>query len=292
MTEPRLASQRIDNLSPGDHRRVAQYIREVAGIQLPDTKRALIESRLRKRQRARGCASLKDYIRLALEEDASGAEKILLLDQLTTNKTDFFREAAHFDFLKNHLRRCWSDWPASRRRQPLRFWSAGCSSGEEPYTLAMVLNALSDELNGLDYRILATDVSTEILRRAKAGVYSQTQIAGIPLAMRKRFLLRHRQPEKPLYRVDASVRQRVVFGQFNLMADSYNFEAPFDFIFCRNVMIYFDNDTREKMLSRFHRVLLPDGLFFIGHSEGLAGNRRDFETLIPTVYRKREGVHG
>lgn len=286
------SSARLDSLSPSDHRRVAQYVREVAGIQLPETKRALIESRLRKRQHALGCSSLRDYIQLALEDDRSGAEKVLLIDQLTTNKTDFFRESTHFDYLTEHLRRCWPGWSSSRRRQPLRFWSAGCSSGEEPYTLAMVLNHLSDELNGLDYRIFATDVSTEILRRAKAGVYSQSQIVGIPLAMRQRFLLRHRQPSKPLYRVDASVRERVVFRQFNLMASSYAFEAPFDFIFCRNVMIYFDHETREKMLSRFHQTLVPDGIFFIGHSEGLAGNRRDFETLIPTVYRKREIVHG
>lgn len=281
-----------DSLSASDHKRVAQFVREIAGIQLPDSKRALIESRLRKRQRELGCASLKDYIRLALEEDDSGAEKVLLVDHLTTNKTDFFREPAHFDFLSEHLRQRWRQASSNGPRRPLRVWSAGCSSGEEPYTLAMVLNQLGEELDGLDYRILATDVSTGILRRAKAAVYTQTQINGIPLAMRQRYLLRHRQPEKPLFKVDASVRRKVDFGQFNLMAASYRFDAPFDMIFCRNVMIYFDNATREQMLHRFHQALAPEGLFFIGHSEGLGGNRRDFESLIPTVYRKREMQHG
>ena len=207
-----------------------------------------------------------------------------MLDALCTNLTGFFREPAHFDLLAEHV------VPACAKRpttgpQRLRIWSAGCSTGEEPYSIATaVLGAVVDP-GAWDIGVLATDLSTKALLTAKKGVYSAKRVEAVPVSLRARcFELVQRRPEK-LYRVRQGVRELIHFARMNLTAP-WPMEGPFDVIFCRNVMIYFEPDTERQLVERFWRLLAPGGLLMIGHSESLATLRHRFRYVQPTVYRK------
>lgn len=275
-----------DPLSERDHRRVAHYIEQVAGIQLPASKRSLIEGRLRKRQRKLGCATLHDYIDLALESDNGVDERIHLIDAITTNKTDFYREPDHFRFLRTHI----IERLAPRRdrgwREPLRIWSAGCSSGEEPYTLAMEMLELRRDYPGFRFEILATDISASSLDSARRAIYPHSRVEDIPLDLRRRYLLRSRDRMADRVRIAPEVRETVRFDTFNLLTDAYSFASPFDVIFCRNVMIYFNLADRTEIVRRFAGSLVSAGLLFIGHSETLNERGATFEQLVPTVYQR------
>lgn len=270
-----------DHLTAQDHRRLATYIEQSAGIQLPDHKRSLIEARLRKRQRATGQTSLHAYVNYALDEYPD--ERVMLIDALTTNKTDFFREVSHFEYLKAYISERQQQGGSD---QAMRFWSAGCSTGEEPYTLAMVLESLTRTYPDFNYRIEATDISVSVLAHARQGIYAHEQIGPIPMAYRKQYLLRKKDHQVDIVKIAAALRQRITFGEFNLLSGPYEAMGKFDVIFCRNVMIYFNNEIRNKLISNFHRALKPGGLFFIGHSEGLSGKTHLFTQLVPTVYEK------
>ncbi|MCV2886442.1 hypothetical protein OE749_17235 [Aestuariibacter sp. AA17] len=264
-----------DRLTPRDHARVASFIHDSVGIQLPEQKRNLVESRLRKRQNALSIPSLGDYIDYAL---STKEEHIHLIDNLTTNKTEFFREASHYPVLETHV----TNWRRSQsEKQHFHIWSAGCSSGEEPYTLAMVLKPLL----GQHFSITATDISLEMLEIASKGLYLRNQIQPIPEGVRKRFLLKHRDKTKPIIKISQDIRQHIRFGQFNLLNDNYAAMPKFNVIFCRNVMIYFSDDIRQRIIRQFLNKLTDDGLLFIGHSESIRGIE-GIEQLVPTVYRK------
>lgn len=268
-----------DNLTPKDHQRVAEFIDAAVGIQLPSHKRSLIESRLRKRQKVNNMATLSKYIDYALADNSP--ETIMLIDALTTNKTYFFRESSHFDYIESFLSN-----NADFRHKTLRVWSAGCSTGEEAFSLAMILENLRKERHISDFRIDATDISVSVLQTAKSGVYTESRIETIPEPMRKLYLLKSRNSEKKLYKICKELRQKVHFGEFNLITGVYPKSGSYDLIFCRNVMIYFNNEQRNNMIRHFNDSLTDSGIFFIGHSEGLTGNNDIFKQIIPTVYRK------
>jgi chemotaxis protein methyltransferase CheR len=278
-----------DALSERDHRRVAAFIEGHAGIQLPASKRSLIEGRLRKRQRALGYGSLHAYIDHALDTAGEG-ERLHLLDALTTNKTDFYREADHFRYLRQHVLGELAAKRAAGWQRPLRIWSAGCSSGEEPYTLAIELLELRRELPGLRFEIVATDISASSLEKARRGIYPHSRVEPIPLPLRKRYLLRSRDRKQDLVRIAPEVREQVSFDSFNLLTDAYDFSPKFDLIFCRNVMIYFNQADRSQIAHRFAATLQPGGLLFIGHSETLNDTGAEFVQQVPTIYRASQGV--
>lgn len=271
--------QSTDRLKEADHRRVAVFVDQHAGIQLPAQKRNLIETRLRKRQRALGFDSLTDYIDFAL--DLNQNEHVLLIDALTTNKTEFFRERDHFDVLVEYVRH---QIPRTiTREKPLDCWSAGCSSGQEPYTIAMVLRHMLLE----DFLIWATDISVSVLERARKAVYPHREADAISLDYRKKYLLRSKDKPSDLIKMSSDIRRHVQFSEFNLVSGNFRSLRPFDVIFCRNVMIYFDSRQRHKIIRQFHSVLRPGGLLFIGHSETITADLFGFRQLVPTVYVKQ-----
>ncbi|MFD2112107.1 CheR family methyltransferase [Thiorhodococcus fuscus] len=289
-----MATERLqqDALSARDHRRVADYVGRVAGIQLPESKHALIEGRLRKRQHARGLRSLRDYIDFALDEQAGAEERPHLIDAITTNKTDFYREPAHFRFLREHV----LGEIAVRRdrgwRVPLRIWSAGCASGEEPYTLAMEMLELRRMHPDFRFEIRATDISASSLAIARTAIYPHQRVASMPLPLRRRYLLRSRDRSLDLVRMAPEVRERVRFASFNLLTDAYDVPDSPDIVLCRNVMIYFSHPDRDRIVARFARILPPGGLLLVGHSESLSGSESSggsgtaFVQIQPAIYRK------
>ena len=262
------------DLTPEDFRRVRQIAYERAGLAIPNGKEGLVRSRVSKRLRERQLTSFKAYLD-DVEASPTGEEMVKLLDLLTTNKTDFFREPAHFDYLLRHIVP-----QAVDQGRPLRIWSAGCSSGEEPYTLAMVLRETLPAR--YDFRILATDISTRVLAAAKAGHFTAQQLVDVSRERRARWFTAT--PDGGATAVP-ELRAPISFAHLNLMS-KWPMRGPFDVIFCRNVMIYFDKPTVTRLVGRFHDLLGAGGHLFIGHSESLTAIEHHYRYVQPAVYAK------
>lgn len=284
MTRDGLPAERAPRLSAGDFARLSRFIYEECGIKMPATKKTMLEARLHKRLRALGMRSFSDYCAF-LFGNSGGDEQVRMIDLATTNKTDFFREADHFAFL---VQRALPEWLRSARGGAgrLTVWSAGCSSGEEPYTLSMVLGEFAAGVAGFDYRVIATDICTEVLEKARLAVYREERAAPVPLHLKRKYLLRSRERSEGLVRVVPELREKVRFRRLNLMADDFGMEERVDIIFCRNVVIYFDRPTQERLLNRFCDQLCAGGYLFMGHSETLNGLDVPLTQVYPTVYRK------
>ncbi len=209
------------------------------------------------------------------------------IDSISTNLTGFFREPAHFDHLAQVVLPQIADRTAGQGRR-LRIWSAGCSSGEEPYTVAIVMNEHIPDLDAWDARILATDLSTRMLARAREGTYEAHRLAEVPGGCLSRYFTCVHPRGERVYRVNDRLRRLVCFARLNLM-EAWPMQGPFDVIFCRNVMIYFDKPTQSRLVEQFWRLLAPGGVLFVGHSESLARVKHGFEYVQPTVYRKGQG---
>jgi len=211
------------------------------------------------------------------------AELICLIDTVTTNTTEFFREPRHFDVLTNKV------LPEFMQRRgavtPLRLWSAGCSTGEEPYTLAMVLSEFGLHAPGFRFGILATDISTQVLDRAMKGIYTDEKLTSTPFEYKKRYMLRGKNNCSGLIRFSPEIRSKIQFQRLNFM-EEFSFGKPMHVVFCRNVIIYFDRKTQENLLGRFCQCLEPGGHLFIGHSESITGMDLPLTPVAPTVYRK------
>jgi chemotaxis protein methyltransferase CheR len=257
--------------------RFRALIYRLSGIALGESKEGLVRSRIGKRMRTLGLRDYDDYLE-HLMSDPSGDEIIHLLDVISTNVTCFFREEDHFRMLADEARR----WSAANRGR-LRLWSAACSTGEEPYSMAMtILDAL--EGRPLDLKILATDLSTRALERAREGMYSAERVADVPVDLRTRYF--QRDSKAPLLRVRPTLRPHVSFARLNLAEVPFPMSGPFDAVFCRNVMIYFDADVRRRLLKEIHRLLRPGGWLFVGHSESLTGLTAGFKAVVASVYVK------
>ncbi len=273
----------VQPLTKVEFARLSDMIRKHAGINLHEGKQELVKARLNKRLRELGMHSYQEYLDF-LQHDSSGDEFIVMLNSISTNVTNFFRESDHFTFLTKTY------FPQLRASKTglhtLRFWSAGCSSGEEPYTLGIVLKEEWAGLDQWDVKILATDLSTKVLNNAKQGIYEAAKLSDVPPALLKRYFT-------PLpgtggtqqFQVKDEVRRLVHFARLNLL-DTWPMRGPFDLIFCRNVMIYFEKKLREQLVQRYWELLAPNGILFIGHSESLAGIEHKFQYVAPTVYRK------
>ena len=279
-------------LTADEFQRVARLIYAAAGIALPPGKEGLVRARLGPRLRQHGLSSVTEYLAF-VEADRSGQERVRLVDVLTTNKTSFFREAEHFHFLGTTvLPALEARWRSGRAAA--RIWSAGCSSGEEPYTIAMVLREQLGAEHAAAARVLATDISTRVLDRARAATYTTETLADVPRDLAGRHFRRaatagagpQGPPGERPHEVVAATRALVRFARLNLMGD-WPMRGPFDVIFCRNVMIYFDRPTQERLVQRFASLLAPGGYLLVGHSESLTALSHPLDYVQPAVYVKR-----
>jgi chemotaxis protein methyltransferase CheR len=266
--------------SEADFRALAQFAYEQAGIALSDSKRNLVYSRLSRRLRALGLTSFRQY-RDYLSANASELESFL--NAISTNLTKFFREAHHFDHFRTHVAAAFAQRGSAGRR--LRVWSAGCSTGEEPYTIAVVLKHEIADAHRRDVRILATDIDTDVLGKGARGVYPANSLNEVPKAYWEFFETVDTDDENERVVANADVRSLIAFRRLNLM-DSWPFHGSFDAIFCRNVMIYFDAATKAALVERFTQKLVPGGWLYIGHSESLLGAHPGLQLVGRTTYRR------
>lgn len=265
-------------LKESEYRQLRDIVYDHAGIHLGDNKKELVHARLTKILRKRGIPNFRQYIQM-LDADSSDDELIMLLDAISTNVTHFFREQEHFKFLSEIL-------PNFPKNKPIRVWSAGCSSGEEPYSLAITLKDYHENAGGPEPSIVATDLSTKVLKKAVAAVYPMKAAERLDRALLRKYFLKGKGSAAGMIRVKKDVTRLVIFERLNLM-EPIRYSQEFDVIFCRNVMIYFDGITRTNVVRKFHNALNADGYLFIGHSESLNGIEHDFGYVRPTIYRKK-----
>ena len=255
-----------------------------SGINLGDQKMQLVRARLGKRLRAGGFKSYRDYYEF-VKADRTRRELAQLIDAISTNTTYLFRENQHFEFLAGIINR-WASESGPRRRILLRVWSAGCSSGEEPYSLAMTMDNLARQNAALHYKILATDISTRVLERARTGIFPAQRLASVPLEFKRRYFRRVRRGGETVVEIRPELVRQIKFARFNLMDERFPFRNRFDVIFCRNVMIYFDRPTQEALVAKFCGVMNRGGYLLIGRSESLNGITHPFVYVMPTIYKK------
>ncbi len=273
-------------LSTEDFKRLSTFIYNEYGIKMPDVKRTMLQSRLHKRLRELSMTSYREYVEYLFSKEGQQTEVIHMIDMVSTNKTDFFREPVHFDYLHSDVLPELLSGPHPSRS--LKIWSAGCSSGEEPYTIAMSVNEfLLNSGNTFDYSILATDISTRVLKQAVDGIYKEARIEVLPLYLKKRYLLKSKDRTNPTVRIIPEIRRRIKFERLNFMDDYYDINESFDIIFCRNVLIYFDRETQERVINKLCTKLKHDGVFFLGHSESITNFNVPLQQLKPTIYRKK-----
>ncbi|QSV45636.1 CheR family methyltransferase [Geobacter benzoatilyticus] len=273
-------------MSDREFSRFAEFIYDQCGIKMPPVKKTMLEARLQKRLRMLGIGSFQDYADYLFSNDGAGQELVHLIDVVTTNKTDFFREPAHFDYLVSTALPGLAASRGTGFRKGLSLWSAGCSSGEEPYTLAMVLSEFAEHNQGFSYNILASDICTTVLDKAKTAIYLEERVEPVSLPLKRKYLLRGKDKQAGLVRIVPELRNRIRFRRLNFMDDDFGFREPFDIIFCRNVIIYFDKRTQERLINKFCRHLIPGGYLFMGHSETLSGLDVPLVQVASTIYRK------
>lgn len=272
-----------DQLSSRNFKRLAELIHGYSGIKMPVNKRTMLEGRLRRRMRATRIPSLNAYCHFLFEEEGLDHEIIHLIDAVTTNKTEFFREPAHFQFLTDKA------LPALAKngRRVIKAWSAACSTGAEPYTLAMLLEEHRRANRRQDYSILCTDLCTEVLGQAVVGVFSEAMIEPVEMELRRRYVMRARDASRNHVRIAPELRAKLSFARLNLMDDAYPVENDMDLVFCRNILIYFDRPTQEKVLGRLCDHLRPGGHLFLGHSESIGGFDLPVVQVANTVFQRR-----
>jgi chemotaxis protein methyltransferase CheR len=273
-------------LTEKEFRRLGEFIHAKYGIKMPPAKKTMLQARLQKRLRTLGIFSFKEYIEYLFSPEGMREELVEMVNVVTTNKTDFYREPSHFTYLVNTaLPELMSSTGAGIRR-PLGIWSAGCSTGEEPYTLAMVLSEFAKNVSGFRFFILATDISTQVLQTAALGIYNEEKVDPVPIEMKKKYILRSKDRKKRHVRIVPEIRATVQFRPLNFMDGDFGMRENMDIIFCRNVIIYFDRPTQEGLLNRLANHLVPRGYLFLGHSETLSGLNVPLSPVAPTVYRK------
>ncbi len=281
--------RKIENetLSGKEFERLSKLIYEQCGIKMPPVKKIMLEARLRKRLRAWNMSSFTQYCDFLFSKEGISEELINMIDVVTTNKTDFFREPAQFTFLTQSalpslLKNRGNDHFETR----LKIWSAGCSTGEEPYTLGIVLSEFLQDLNDVNFSIIASDISTKVLEKAVMGIYNLGSIEGIPLNLKKKYFLKSKDSEKKLVRIVPQLRRTISFMRINFMNNDFGIKEKQDIIFCRNVIIYFDSKTQENLIKRLCNQLNFGGFLFLGHSETIFKIDVPMEQVAPSTYKK------
>lgn len=253
------------------------------GINLTEQKKSLLVSRLHKIMEKSGFTSFKQYYK-HLQDDPDACDLSELIDHISTNHTFFNREAAHFDYFSKVVLPATVAGLHTSGQRDLRIWCAGCSSGQEPYMLLMLIHEfLGSEYAKWDAGILATDISSRALGKAERGVYPDSQVAQLPEGLKRKYLHRLQNDD---WEVRAELRKDATFRRFNLMNEVFPFKKPFHIIFCRNVMIYFDSETRDRLVTKFHKALAPKGYLFLGHAESVNHHLGLFTSIQPAVYQK------
>ena len=284
MTENHSLASFNSKLSDADFARLSKSVTDYAGIQLPPAKKVMVESRLRKRLRFLGIDSFKAYTKFVLTKDGEN-EQIHLIDAITTNKTDFFREPRHFDILRDEILPHLTNKQGIGISRPLRVWSAGCSSGQEAYTLAIILSEWGSHIPDFKFQILATDISISMLHVAKNAIYSEEDVQPMAQALRHKYLLRSKNNEKKLVQIIPELRNKVSLGILNLMDAPYKVPHKMDIIFCRNVLIYFNKTTEEAIINRLSDCLVRKSYLFLGHSESITGMQTPLNSIASAVYQ-------
>lgn len=275
-------------LSPKLFEQFQRLIYHETGIWLGEHKTALLVGRLSKRLRSLRLNSMADYLELVSEPNQHH-ERTLMIDCITTNETHFFREACHFDFLAHTVFPRWREAVLSGVREPrVRIWSAGCSSGEEPYSLAMLLLDHFGNESSWKFEVVGTDISNRVLEKARSGIFSTDRTKDIPKKYLTSYVLKGTGEQNGFIKIDSEVQRLVTFSRVNLHADSYDLTGQFDLVFLRNVMIYFDQESKTKALARIERYVAPTGYLFVGHSESLQGLQTKLRSVGPSVYAASE----
>ncbi|MEO9483696.1 MAG: CheR family methyltransferase [Ekhidna sp.] len=263
--------------------KLSSFINTNYGIKLPDVKRTMLQARLQKRLKENNLSSFKDYCDLVFSDKGEQTEIVHMIDMVSTNKTDFFRESSHFDFMKSTILPAFSQ----KGKGILKVWSAACSSGEEVYTIGMVISEFIRSKPGFDYATLGSDISQQMLQRSSTAVYSMKSVEMLPMELKKRYLLKKKAAVDPDVRIVPELRSKVQFQRVNLMSESYQVPADFDIIFCRNVLIYFEREVQELVIWKLLKHLKPGGYLFLGHSESIMGMNLPINQIKPTIYQKR-----
>lgn len=275
-------------LSKVDFDRLSRFIQSHIGIKMPSSKINMIEARLRKRLKELNISSYSRYCDYLFSQDGMEKELEGFINVVTTNKTDFFREPDHFDFLVRNAVPDLMTSKGSGVKRRLNLWSAACSRGNEAYTIAIVLSAFKEKFPGLafDFFILATDISTKVLQIAEKGVYSHEEIAPVEHDLRKKYFLRSRDITKNIVRITPEIRDKVRFRRLNLMDDDFRLRERMDIIFCRNVIIYFNKTIQYELIIKLCKNLKKGGYLFMGHSEVLDCHSLPLISVAPAVYKK------
>ncbi len=268
--------------------RFSAFITRQLGIRMPQAKLSMLQSRLQRRARQLQLSSFEAYEEYLFKSADASLELVHFFDVVTTNKTDFFREPKHFEYLSQTALPTLARELDIQNQWNFKLWCAGCSSGEEAYTQAMVLSEYAASQRGFSFSVLATDISSRVLEQARAAIYREEAADPIPVALRNKYLFRSKDRSQKLVRIIPDLRSRIRFGRLNFMTEDYGLRESFDVIFFRNVMIYFDKPTQEAVVNRLSRHLRPGGYLFIGHSESLAGLNVPVTLVGDSVYRKTQ----
>lgn len=271
-------------LTQDEFDKLSRFIYKESGIKMPPVKRVMLQSRLQKRLRELSMTTFKEYCDYVFSKEGFNNEIIHMLDVVSTNKTDFFREPVHFDFLTDHVLPEFIEKQQGSKH--LKVWSAGCSSGEEPYTIAIVLANFAEKHPSFDFSIIGTDISTQILQKAVDGVYKEDRVSIVPLETKRKYFLRSKDRANPTVKVAPNIRKKVRFGRLNFMDNSYDIPETFDVVFCRNVLIYFDRETQERVIDKLCTKLRSGGYFFLGHSESIMNMNLPLKQIKPTIFQR------
>jgi chemotaxis protein methyltransferase CheR len=284
MNEKSFHAEFAKPMSLTEFNRLSEFIHNQCGIKMPPAKKVMLEARLQKRLRTLGVQSFGAYCDYLFNTPEGRDELVHMINAVTTNKTDFFREPAHFQILTEAVLLPFLD---TANGSSFTIWSAGCSSGEEPYTLSMVLADFGEAHPGFHFSILATDISTRVLEKAKLGIYDHERVAPVPSMIKQKYIMRSKDRNKIQVRIVPELRSLIRFERYNLMEERPRPEQ-FDVVFCRNVIIYFERGTQENLLARICRSIKPGGYLFLGHSETVHGFDLPLTRVTSTVYRKAE----
>ncbi len=276
----------LATLSHNDFSRLSKFIYDQCGIKMSENKKIMVEARLRKRLKELKMNSYAEYCDFIFSKGADVGEITHMVDVITTNKTDFFREPKQFNFLSEVALPELLKSEGAGVHRPFKVWSAGCSTGEEPYTLSIVLNEFAKNYSRYNYNILATDISTRVLEKASLGIYENDRISGIPNSLVSKYFLKSKNKEKKLVRVIPQLRSSIAFKWLNFMEDDFGFKETFDAIFCRNVIIYFDKPTQDRLIEKLMLHLNVGGYFFLGHSESIFNTSLPLTQMAASTYRK------
>jgi len=275
-----------DAITKRDYDRLCTLIYDQAGIHLGGEKKTMLEARIRRRLKALNLPGYRQYCEYLFGQQGMKEELVHLFDVVTTNKTDFFREPKHFDFL---VQKALPEFLKMNCTRPFMIWSAGCSTGEEPYTMAMVLSEFAQGHPGFRFQIHATDLSTTVLEKAVRGIYTEDVIAPVSQQMKRKYFMFSRDKKSDLVRVVPELREAIEFRRLNFMDTDYGISGYYDAVFCRNVIIYFDRPTQQRILQRQCSFLRPGGYMFVGHSETLHDLNLPLKPVAPSLYRRIDG---